>query len=316
MFAVIGSTTVDILITSPDRLPQVDGDEFTSTSLVFTDEPPRFSPGGNGCNCVYVLAGLGAETMLCSAVGGDVLGRMMLNWLEDAGVGLSSLKRAPSEATSSTTIISAGESRLSFHHSGSLITYRRRDLPPELPAAADVLLVCAYPLLRAWRPDGYRDVLHEARRNGVTTALDIGPSVGDPITMDELRPTIPNVDYFVCNALELEKCTGSADLVRGMNEVAKAGASNVVTKLGPRGAAVLARGEHEPEIVRGFSVQPRGTVGAGDSFNAGMLYALERGHKLHEAVRFGNAVASVVIASPLGVMASPSTAEAEALLRP
>lgn len=315
MFAVIGSASVDILIRSPDGLPQVDGDEFTSTSLVFTDDPPRFSPGGNACNAAYVLAGLGADAVLCSALGRDALGRMMRGWLEDVGVSLGALKEVPTRATSSTTIISAGSSRLSFHHPGALGGYGRVDLPEQLPGEADVLLVCAYPLLRAWRPGGYEDVLRDARRNGVTTALDVGPAVGDPVTTRELRPILPSVDYFICNSLELERCTGSGDLVDAMTRIAGAGAACVITKLGARGAAVLEADWNEPQVVPAFSVEAHGTVGAGDSFNAGFLYAVQQQWPLLEAVRFGQAVASIVIASSDGVMARPTPDEVERKLR-
>jgi sugar/nucleoside kinase (ribokinase family) len=315
MFAVIGSTSVDVMIDSPEGLPKVDGDEFTSANLVFTDEPLRFSPGGNACISAYVLAALGAEAALCSAVGTDVPGSMLIEWLEEVGVDLTSLKQVPSEATSTTTIISAGESRLSFHHPGALRTYRRGDLAAGLPDAAEVLLVCSYPLLRTWRPEGYADVLRASARAGVMTALDIGPAVGAPVLLAELADTLPHVDYFLCNRLELERFTGTHDLADGMLRVARAGAACVVTKLGPCGAAVLAEGARKPEILPAVAVEARGTVGAGDSFNAGFLYARRAGRSLRESVRFGTATASLVVASPLGVRVRPSVEEVERILR-
>jgi len=61
MFVVIGTANIDLIVSGFDQMPVVMGDEFTTSSLVFCDEPLQLVLGGNGANCAYVLAGLGAS---------------------------------------------------------------------------------------------------------------------------------------------------------------------------------------------------------------------------------------------------------------
>ena len=64
-----------------------------------------------------------------------------------------------------------------------------------------------------------------------------------------------------------------------------------------------------------FPVTVTSTVGAGDAFNAGLLYQLRLGRPLEEAVRYGNAVAALVISSGQGILGCPTLDQVNEFLR-
>jgi sugar/nucleoside kinase (ribokinase family) len=57
----------------------------------------------------------------------------------------------------------------------------------------------------------------------------------------------------------------------------------------------------------------RQTVGAGDAFDAGLLYALLHGVDQGEALRWGNATAAHVVAAQDGMLSAPGAAQVAAL---
>src|SRR5947209_727023 len=119
MFVVVGTTTVDLFIGGLDRIPTLRGDEFTTDSLALLPEPFTIVLGGNGANAAYVLATLGAACALCSPLGQDTLGNLVVDWLASRKVDLTGLRRDPSHATASTAVVlDRSMQRLSFHHPG------------------------------------------------------------------------------------------------------------------------------------------------------------------------------------------------------
>lgn len=315
MILVIGTTTVDLLVSGFDRLPRLEGDEFTVNSLVFCREPLRTLLGGNGANSAYVLGKLGAETALCSAIGRDALGGLVEAWLHEANVDTAALVRTPSQATPTTTmLLDAASNRLSFHHAGPSFTFDSSALDASVLGRATAVLVTGYPLLRAWRPEGIQRVLVAAKKQGATTALDLGPAIYPPARLEELRPLLPQIDVLLCNTYELGVCTDTRQVQVGVRVLQTAGAQGVVVKQGPTGA-VLSEREGALTPVAGFPADVPFTVGAGDAFNAGLLFALTSGHPLLDAVRFANATAALVVRSGQGVLGSPTATEVEALVQ-
>lgn len=315
MFVVVGTTTLDLLVSGLERMPKMGEDEFTTSNLAFCREPLRMTPGGNGGNSAFALARLGADVTLCTGIGSDAAGRMLLDWLGEAGVDPGGIVRYGQAATSTTTIITdRARNRQSFHHAGASWAYGSGDLPEQLLRQAEVLLFTSYPLLRAFRPEGARRVLERAHRGGAVTALDLGPAVGRPAALEELSSVLPFVDYLLANAHELAVCTREADLESGIARVLDAGAACAVIKRGREGATLRPAGALTARYVPGFPVEAHGTVGAGDAFDAGFLFRLQQGADPEEAARFANAVAACVVSAPEGVFGSPTRAEVEAFL--
>ncbi len=314
MFLVIGSTTLDLIHSGIAQMPTAQGDEFTVDSLVFCAEPVRMRFGGNGANSAYVLAKLGAPVALGSAIGQDPAGDLLCNPLDIIGVDLRGLCRHPVAATSVTTVISdEAHNRLAFHHAGSSHAFAPTDLPPILAQEAKTLLIASYTLFLRWRPQGFAGLLHQVKGTGGITALDIGPAVGEPARFTELLPLLPDVDYFICNAHELAVCCAvtetDAGLAQGMAQLLHSGVGAVVIKRGATGALVQQQPDDKPLSVPGFPVVTQGTVGAGDSFNAGFLYAIAQGQDVPAAVRFANGVAALVLNAQQGVLGGPTLSD-------
>lgn len=306
MFVVIGTTTVDLFISGIDKMPRIDGDEYTVNSLAWCSNPLVMTCGGNAGNSAYVLATLGAQVGLGSTAGHDALGDMICGWLAARGVDLRGVWRSADYGTSTNiTLLDEHLNRLNFYHPGALQRLRYEDLPTDYWRDVSALLITSYPIMTALRPDGYRAALAVARAAGAITALDIGPAIGEPVTVAELAPLLPYVDYLLTNEYELGVCTGITDKTAASQHLIDAGARAVVVKQGADGVTVY-RPQQTPLMVAGFPVEASVTVGAGDSFNSGFLYALQQGLPLEDALRFGNATAAMVVATGKSVLGAPT----------
>ena len=313
MFAIIGTVTADLMVLS-ERLPTgLSGDGFRSSNLVFTEKPVAISMGGNGGNSAYVLAGLGAPTALCGAVGQDLLGDALVGWLNARQVDLRGLTRSATHATSSSTIIMTDSATQTvYHHLGSTAIAAFEEMPDALFATAEALLVSSFPIMPKLRDGGFAAALAQVHAAGGITALDVGPAIGKPVTMNELTHLLPTVDYLIANSHELTSLTGAAAWPDAAQRVLAAGARHVVIKQGAAGASIWS--PTEQITAAGFNVKANISVGAGDSFNVGLLYGLQRRWPLQRALRFGNAVAAMVVAGPRGVLSSPTLAQVEEFL--
>ncbi len=315
MFVVIGTTTVDLFVLSPDAAPDQAADGFRADNLVFTSDPLRLSMGGNGGNSACVLAGLGAPTALCSAVGHDLLGDMLVDWLSARGVVLDGLIRSPTYATSTSVIIMAdAASQQVYHHLGATAAIAANAIPERLLTGADVLLVTGLPLMARLRTEGgAAQALAVAHSAGAITALDIGPALDAPVTLDELTPMLGQIDYLIANEHELAALGIGDDWEATSARLIDAGARHVLIKGGRRGAAL-----RSPDMridAPAFPVRAVVSVGAGDSFNAGFLYGVQQGWSPARALHFGAATAALVIAGEDGTLGAPVLAEVEGKLR-
>ncbi len=308
MFIVIGTCTIDLFVSNLAEMPRSEGDEFTVGSLVFHDDPMRTSLGGNGANSAYALARLGGAVDLVGGLGEDHLGDWMAEQLVDAGVRMGSVRRYRGQGTATTLILSdRQQSRLAFHHEGANRAVDGSSIESALIRDSDMLLLTSYSIMPGLRPHGAVELFREARQSNTRTAVDIGPAIGEPARLEELRPLLAHTDFFICNEHELAVCTGGAELAAGMAAILGDGAGCVVIKRGADGAVVLQREDRKvssagstggPTFVPGFSVDVQTTVGAGDSFNAGFLLAVQEGASAEEAARFANAVAATVVSTP------------------
>jgi sugar/nucleoside kinase (ribokinase family) len=163
------------------------------------------------------------------------------------------------------------------------------------------------------RAGGFAQALAITHSAGGLTALDIGPAIGEPVRLAELQPLLPHVDYLLANTHELSILVDEPDWTITCNRLLDAGACAVVVKRGEQGASLWS--QTVAVDIPAFAVKANISIGAGDAFNAGFLYGVRQGWSPEQALRFGNAVAALTVASDRGVLGSPGLAEVEAFLK-
>ena len=109
-----------------------------------------------------------------------------------------------------------------------------------------------------------------------------------------MRECLQWLDYIFPNYEEASLLTGRSDWDEIADAFLECGVGHVVIKAGARGCFIKSRTERLwVPACRG--VRCVDTTGAGDTFSACFLYALDQGYSLEDCGRFANAGASFCI---------------------
>ncbi|MGC4073011.1 MAG: carbohydrate kinase family protein [Nibricoccus sp.] len=293
--AVVGCTVVDVIFSGVPRLPVWPRHtEFTATNLVLLSRGPIVTLGGNGANAAYVAAASGVDTVLHTRIGADVLGGLARGWLEKAGCRI--VARAGGSTAINVTAANDRLERTSMFHPGEPVA-----MPPRAAgrAKASHLFVCGWP--HPPLPVLARE-FSAARQRGIFTALDAGPILGRPWSRKALRPVLAQLDLFLANEYEALRLTGAPDLATALVRLRRDCPGQVVIKRGGKGATWLPAGETQARNLPRHRVRVVNTVGAGDSFNGGLLGALARGEEFSAALQTAMRTAARVVSSPQGIL--------------
>lgn len=163
-------------------------------------------------------------------------------------------------------------------------------------------------------------LLHRAQEKGIKTSIDVVSEAGDRFAK-LVTPALQYADYCVINELEAQQTTGVA-LRNEDGSLCTENLSAALHKLKEFGVSTWAV-IHCPELGCGvdetgkyFNVPSlklpkgwiQGTVGAGDAFCAGILYAAEMGWPMEKALTMG-ACAAATSLSQVSASAGVGTAE-------
>lgn len=255
----------------------------------------RFDPGGGGINVARVIAKLGRPVEAVYLAGGEV-GEMLDRLLGEQGVATRSI---PIE----------GQTRLGFivHETSTGLEYRFVPEGPAVPEAKleAVLAVVAddasdYVIGSGSLPVGapedfYARAADAAARRGARFVLDTsGAALKATLERTKVflaKPSLGELEQFAGRRLGPdEACDVAADIV------ARGSADFIAVTLGADGAILAGRDgvTRLPTI----PVRVRSAVGAGDSFLAGMVWALMEGKDADEAFRFGIAAGAAAAMTP------------------
>jgi len=292
---VVGNTSVDVLLgdVAPWPLPG---------SEVIIDRY-EWRVGGAAGNTGLALAALGVRdgqgADVIAGVGTDFLGE----WLEGALEGVARLTREPYATALTVGLTHPGGQRTFVSYLGHLVTLPHERIDQALGDSrpGDLLLLSGYflqPELRVKAPA----ILRRARDRGVLTTIDTGwPSEGwTAAVRAEVAALLPLTSTFLPNREEALGLTGAeqdGDAEAAAAELLALGAERVIVKLGPDGALLL--GPQERSSRSSPSVNVQDTVGAGDTFNAGLLAGLAHG------MTWAGALEPAVNAAALAISSRP-----------
>jgi len=299
---VAGELNVDLILQGYQAFP-APGKEVLVDDFVMT-------LGSASAICAMGLARLGMPVAFLGVVGDDPWGAYCVDVLRTAGIDISRVTVDPRIKTGVTvSLTSAKRDRALISYLGSIAALEASAIPDDAFRGFDHLHVSSYFLQGRLRP-ACAAVFRRARAAGLSTSLDPGFDPSERWGAD-LQDTLREVDLFFPNEVELRAITGTSDVRDGLARLAN-GRTLAIAKLGPRGAAALVEGALIE--VAAFPVDPVDTTGAGDSFDAGFLFAWLAGRTLEECLRWGAACGSLSTRGSGGTGHQAHRAEVERLL--
>jgi 6-phosphofructokinase 2 len=133
-------------------------------------------------------------------------------------------------------------------------------------------------------PHFYTKLIEKASQQKVETLLDTD---GDPLLHGlEARPTLVKPNQSEAERLLNTALITRSQLIDAVTRIKALGAKSVVLSLGSRGAIAATSSEGVLEITPP-PVDSLCPIGAGDAMSAVMVWALEKGDSLGEALRWG-----------------------------
>jgi sugar/nucleoside kinase (ribokinase family) len=240
--------------------------------------------GGSSSIVAHNLATLGAKVAFSTRVGNDDLGRIALDRLAESGVDLSHVVHVEdSTSTGMTVLLHHGERRRILTYPGTMSGMSRADLDFDYLASARHFHLSSLFLQQALAPD-LPELFRDLKKAGLTISLDTNDDPADLWggVLDEL---LDEVDLFLPNEDEIRRIT-RRDTVEEALKVLSDRVPCIAVKCGSRGAMVQVGGSLSK--VPPMKVNPVDTIGAGDSFDAGFLYAYLQGLDPTKCAAAGN----------------------------
>ncbi len=258
----------------------------------------REDPGGGGINVARVIQALGGRSLALVLAGG-LTGRRLEQLLEESGVDRCTVPIAGGTRTSHTVTDASNGNEYRFIAQG----------PTVLDAEWQAMLDAASALQAGWLiasgslplgvpEDFYARLSQVARARDIRFVLDTsGPALQAGLAGN-------GIELLKTSLSELETVAGrrlpdQAAQEQAMREVVAGGRARMVAlTLGENGAVLLAHAEAEVLRLPALEVVVNGTVGAGDSFLAGMVMALSEGRGVEDAFAWGVATGAAAVTVP------------------
>ncbi len=274
--ASLGDLNLDLLF-YVDKIPEEGGEEIVKRA--------KISPGGSAANVAVALAKLGAYSRFIGTIGDDLIGWMLLNELKKLGVDTSCLSVVSYESTGLMVILVTRKERTIIGTRGANKYLKIRNVNQAI-SNIDALFISGYAFIEGFQRIFAIKVAKEAVKRGIKIFID-----ASGIFAEKGRSFLEELDIFFeaifLNHLEFKHMFGDFSVANSYRKYY----SKLFIKEGPRGATIYEDGE---EIrIPAFEVDVVDTTGAGDVFDASVMYCLLKGFNPREAVIVGNAAAAI-----------------------
>jgi sugar/nucleoside kinase (ribokinase family) len=282
-----GDVCVDLIVSGGDLVPR-----FGQAEQLVGDY--ALEMGGSGCIFACQAARLGLRTAVLGRVGDDAFGRLVVERLEACGVDTPYVAVDPALKTGLGIALCRREDRAILTYMGSISALRIADVSDALLSSARHLHYGSYYLHTGLRAHAV-EILGRARTLGLTTSLDTNWDPEERWT-GIVGQALPLIDVFLPNEQEALHLSGEETLDEAAARFRADGVPLVAIKRGAQGARLYAEGRTLDCAV--LPAAGGDSIGAGDSFDAGLLAAwlrdlpLER--CLETACACGAAVAGAV----------------------
>ena len=286
---VIGNLNADLILYPLKDYPEW-GTEVVTESM-------DWRPGGVA-NALLSLSSLGVGAIALANIGNDTIGDEMVSTLKESGVDVSHVILSENVRTAVCIGLGREDGERSFvTYLGHLELFdidfilSLRDAWKE----AQYVLISGYFLLPALGFEGAMRLIEEVRTEGKQVILDVGWDTNGwpPSTVQEVLQLVRNVDVFLPSLNEAQAITGENSPESCLERLIEHCPGSVIIKLGEAGC--IAKTEEGIFQSPAFPIKALDTTGAGDSFNAGVIFGFLNGWDYRKTLRFANAVAAMTI---------------------
>ena len=279
----IGTALIDSIITGFEQRPvSASGYRAGSCSL---------NVGGEAVNEAIALAKLGINTQILCFIGEDSAGRLVEETLRDNMVDTSQIIREKSHPTPVTTMfVNADGTRKSITNTAHFYNFHPEKYCECFKQARAIILGS---LFRAPFDDVkiIGDVIAGAKKQGLLVFADTKLPNNRALSLKDLEPVLPLIDYITPNEDEAEYYSGEKETEKMADVFLSYGIRNVVIKLGSKGCYFKNR---EFSIyLPPYEINAVDATGAGDNFIAGLASELLRESTIRDSLRFANACGAV-----------------------
>ncbi|MCL2379123.1 MAG: carbohydrate kinase family protein [Defluviitaleaceae bacterium] len=298
----IGELNVDLVMAGFTTPPTLGQEIFAdSLSLVL---------GSSTAIAACAMSAIGLGVGFYGKTGTDPYGQVVMDFLKRYQVDTSFVQADSAIKTGITVALSCGYDRALCTFMGDSIDgFTAYEVPDEAIKSARHIHVGSFFLQPKIR-EGLCELFAKARSYGVTTSLDAGWD--DTRVFDYgIRDVLAHTDFFFPNETEAAHITGHEDVPSAARELAQY-CKTAIVKCGEKGAYMVSG----DTVLEGkpYPTTPIDTTGAGDTFNAGFLYAYLNGKSFEECLKYGNAAGSISVTRMGGTTACPTLAEVKALI--
>jgi ribokinase len=269
--------------------------------------------GGVGANCALAIAPWGIDVRLLGCVGQDRFGDLLLDTLRKTRVDIRGVQSGSRALTGLLYInVTRDGQRTFFGSRGANQFMDPARVSSGLISQCGAAYLVGYSFLNPGPEKMARRILRQFHAQGKRISLDVGMEPAKRISRKILH-LLPQVDLLFVSSDEAALLTGQSNTHKSFLQLQKAGAREIVMKMGKRGCLISEGG-----ILReapSFAVRAVDSTGAGDAFTAAFLQARLRGWSTREAALVANA-AGAAAASRVGAGAMLSDVrETHKLLR-
>jgi ribokinase len=280
----VGDSTVDVVIPVP-RFPAANEDSVHSSGM-------ERHMGGSS-NYLIMASRLGLKVGVADAVGDDDLGAYYVAGLEAEGVDTTHIrKRRGGRTTGCVVLLTDAGQHAYIGLDGSSRTFTPAELDEGYIASAKAFFMSGYPLAEAPISGAILKALRAAKGARRHVFFDPSP-VADTIKAEVLREAVASTDTLILNDRELGLVTSVLGVKPEPENLLRLGACIVVLKMGADGCSFHTRSGSEHYA--GFKVDVVDTTGAGDSFDAAIVYGMVKGWSRSDVATLANAIGAIKV---------------------
>ncbi|MBN6203961.1 carbohydrate kinase [Staphylococcus saprophyticus] len=278
--------------------------------------------GGAPCNVACTTTKLGGQAEMITQLGEDAFGDLIVETLEDLGVGTQYLKRS-SEANTALAFVSLtkeGERDFSFYRKPSAdMLYNEEQVSQIEVTEQDILHFCSVDLVDSPMKMAHKALIEKVRHANGTVVFD--PNVRLPLWDSEadcksaIQAFVPFADIIKISDEELSFVTGYEDEIQAIQWLFQGHVQAVIYTKGAEGAAIYLK-DGTTIVEQGYKVKAIDTTGAGDAFIGAVISRLldsnERDiiqllkNEGHAILEFSNYVAAIVTTQYGAIESIPS----------